>query len=113
MTFCIHYEFNSPALQVVIYFLVVDHLAEQIDFLVRVFFQCLVTDFDGILNAITKAKVPGHIKHNRPKVENGGRKILLPEISPSACLLDSAGDGRPIVYGYVKLFDGSAFGTIK
>jgi hypothetical protein len=55
----------------------VDHLTQQKDSLVRIFFQSLVTNFNGILYSITKTKMPGDKKSDGAKIQNGRRKILL------------------------------------
>jgi hypothetical protein len=43
---------------------------------------------------------------HRAEVEHGGREILFAQIALPANLFNKAGDGRPVISGYLKLFDG-------
>jgi hypothetical protein len=58
----------------------VNHLAEQVDPLVLVFLECLVALFNGIFHAVAKAKMTGQNKLYRPEIQEGGRKVLFPEV---------------------------------
>jgi hypothetical protein len=47
----------------------VDHLAEQKDSLAIILLNCLVADFNRVLNAITKTKMSGEQKLDRAKID--------------------------------------------
>jgi hypothetical protein len=76
----IHNEPDASVLQIIVNFLIVDHLAQQKNPSTPIFFQCSVADLDGIFDAVTKSEMAGEIKNNRTKIENGGGEILLPQI---------------------------------
>jgi hypothetical protein len=84
-----------------------DHLAKQKNFLIRIFFQRLVTDLDRILNAVAKSEMTGDIKSYRTEVKEGRRKILLSKILRSSQFFDLSGNGGSVIRGDVKLFNGS------
>jgi hypothetical protein len=88
----IHDEFDSTALQIVVYFLVVDHLAEEEHTLIGVFFEGAVADLDGIFHAVAKTEVAGDIEDHRAEVEYGRGEILLAQILYASRFLDLAGN---------------------
>jgi hypothetical protein len=77
VTVGIHDKLNSAILKILIYFLIMDHLAKQEHPVRGVFFQCFVTDFDGILNTVTKTKMAREIKYYWAKIQYRRREILL------------------------------------
>jgi hypothetical protein len=88
----------------VIYFLIVYHLTEQINFLIRIFFECFVAYFYRIFYAIAKAKMSCEIELNRAEVEVCGREVLFAKVFLSSCFFDLTGNGRSVVGGYFELF---------
>lgn len=50
----------------------------------------------------------GKIKYDRAKIQDGWSKILFAQVFYSAKLLYPAGQRRPVVCGYVKLFNSSS-----
>ena len=84
-----------------------DHLTEQIDPFARILFKGTVADFNGIFNAVAKAKVSCQNELNRTKVEDCWTKILLAKIFRFSKLFYPAAKRRPVLCGYFKLFDGS------
>src|SRR5260221_2616507 len=105
----IHDELNTATFEVVVHFLVVDHLAKEVNILPLILFQCLIADLNGILHAIAKAEMPGQNKLDGAKVEYRRRKILFSQVYYSSRFLDLAGEGRTVVDWYIKFFDGAAF----
>lgn len=76
----IHNEPDTPGFKIRIYFLIVNHLAQEINVFASGFFECPIGDFNGIFNAITEAKMSCQNKLNRPEIQHSGRKILLAQI---------------------------------
>ncbi len=76
----VHDELNTATFQIVVYLLIMDHLTQQVNFLVGVFFQRFVADFNGIFYAIAKPKMTSDIKTNRTEIQKSRRKILLTQI---------------------------------
>jgi hypothetical protein len=58
---------------------------------VGIFFYGPVTDFNSVLNAVTKSKMTGNIKLNRSKVQQGGCKILLSQVFRPTCFFNPSG----------------------
>jgi hypothetical protein len=88
-----------------------NHLAQQQYPFVRIFFNSLVADLNGILDSIAKAKVPGDEENCWAKVKCCWRKILLTKIFDSSRFLDLTCYGRPVVGGYIELFYSKAILT--
>jgi hypothetical protein len=84
-----------------------DHLAQEEYPPGTVFFNGLVTDFYGIFNSVAKSEMAGEIKCYGAKIEYGGGKILLAQVFNAPDLFNPASQGRPVVCGYVKLFNNS------
>ena len=82
-----------------------DHLAQQINILVRIFFKCPITDFNCVFDTIAKTKMASENKLHRPEIKDGRRKILLAMILCSSCFFYPSGNRRTIVSGDVKFFD--------
>jgi len=89
--------------------LVMDHLTEQIDIFIRIFFQCTITDFNRILHAVAKTEMPCDIKLNRPKIQQGRTEVLLAQILLSAQFLHLSNEGGFIMVGDIELFNGFGF----
>src|SRR6185295_15049546 len=76
----IHDELNTATLEVVVHFLIVDHLAKEIDIFSDALFQRFITDLDSIFYTIAKTEMPGQNKLDRTKVEHGRGKILFAQV---------------------------------
>ena len=66
---CIHDELNATVKQVLIHFLVMDHLAQEVHVLARVLLKGFVTFFNSVLNTITKTKMPGQKELHRAEIK--------------------------------------------
>ena len=108
-TIGIHDELDSAILEVVVHFLVVDHLAKEVNIFPNTLFQRFVTDLDGIFHTITKTEMPGQNKLDGAKVEHRRGKILFAQVLSPARLFDLACDRRTVIDWYIELFDGSVF----
>jgi hypothetical protein len=90
-TISIHDKSYPTTLEVVVYLLIVDHLAEQVNFPGGILLKSPVTNFDSVFHAVAKTEMAGQIKYDRTKIENGGSKILLAQVPQPAKLLYPAG----------------------
>lgn len=77
---CIHDEPDAALLKILIDFLVVDHLAQEEDPFIRIFFQCPITYFYRVFHAIAKTEMAGEVKFHRAEVQFGGSKVLFARI---------------------------------
>src|SRR6267378_4975074 len=66
----IHDELNTATLKVVVHFLIVDHLAKEVNVFPIALFQRFITDLDGIFYTIAKTEMPGQSKLDWTKVEH-------------------------------------------
>jgi hypothetical protein len=105
MSICIQDKRYSPAGEIVVDFLIMDHLTQEEHTFVRIFLKRFVTYLDGVFHAIAESKVPGDIKFNRAKIENRRCEVLLPKIIQSSGLFDSASNCRPVVRWNLKFLD--------
>lgn len=92
-------------LKVIIYFLIVDHLAEQENVFIRVLLQRLIADLYGIFNAIAEAKMASDVEPYRSEIKLRRRKILLPRVSYSSRFFDLSCNGGSVVFGDIKFLN--------
>ena len=69
MTIGVHNEFDPAALKVVVHLLVMDHLTEEKNSLVRIFFDGFVADLDSVFHAVAKAKMARDVKLHRTEIQ--------------------------------------------
>jgi len=50
----------------------VNHLAEQVNSLIRIFFNGFIADFNRILYTVAKAEMPRQVKLNRSEIKMCG-----------------------------------------
>lgn len=105
----IHNKPDAALLKVAVYFGVVDHLAEQEYPVSRIVIKGPVADFDGVLHPIAESEVPGQVEDDRAEIKPRRAEVLLSRIEHPSDLLDSSGNGRPVIDGNVELFDGREF----
>ncbi len=108
-TLCIHDELNTATFEVAVHFLVVDHLAKEVNIFSNALLQRLIADLNGIFYSVAKAEMPGQNKLDGAKVKHRRRKILLAQIFNPPGFFDLARDGGTVVDRYIELFNGSVF----
>src|SRR5699024_4975655 len=82
---------------------VVDHLAEQVDILLRIVGNRIVGDVNGIFDAIAEAKVAGHQKAHGTEIQYTGLQILLAGINDLVGIFHLANNRRMVDFGDIEL----------
>src|SRR5690606_14820863 len=95
---------DSTRNEVVVYFRVVNHLAQQKNSLIRIFLEGFVRDLNGVFYSIAKSKMPGDVKPHQTKIKQCGLKIFFPWVDYFSGLFEFANDLRAVLFRNIKLF---------
>lgn len=96
MTARILQETHTFTNEICVHLRVVNHFAEQKYSFTAIFFYCPKRYFDGILDAVAEAEMPGEKNFHGSKVEHGWRKIFFQLVGLLSFILDGTDKRTPV-----------------
>src|SRR5690606_35630780 len=89
---------HAPAYEVTVNIRIVYHLAQQVDFFSRIFFERPERYLDGILYPVTKTKISRHIVFYASEIKNRRTVVFFPGILDLAELLHFRDNRTPVKF---------------